>query len=96
MTETCPHCGQALPERDQVAAKVDELLTACQARRIAVVDGYVREGDAAELLGWSRLTARNRRLADQPIPWRRLGRTPQYALADLARFIVRTESNFFA
>lgn len=90
----CSLCGQPLPERDQIAAKVEALLQVCEARRIAVVDGFVREGDAAELLGWSRFTARNRRLEDQPIPWRRIGRTPTYALVDVARYIVLQRTGF--
>lgn len=63
--------------------------SSCAAASIPVsFDGYVREADAALLLGWSRLTLRNRRLTDEPIPYRRLGRTPEYALLDLARFVL--------
>lgn len=95
MTATCPHCGQSLPERDQVSAKVDELLILCQARRIAIIDGRVREPDAAELLGWSRYTLRNRRLMDAPIPWVQYGRTPMYEIRSLAAYLVNVPNRTF-
>jgi hypothetical protein len=74
---------------DAVEVKVDELLSACLALGIMVsFDEHISEADAATLLGKSRFTLRNRRLTDQPLQFRKLGRTPEYALIELARFIV--------
>lgn len=86
----CDCCGSALPASfDAVQAKLDDLVVACEAAGVAVsFDGFVCEQAAAALLGWSKLTLRNRRLTDEPIPYRRIGRTPEYALRDLARFVL--------
>lgn len=51
-------------------------------------DRYVSEATAATLLGRSKNTLRNRRYLDQPLPFRKLGRSTEYSLADLARFLV--------
>jgi hypothetical protein len=86
----CECCGQPLPsDIDPVAAKADELLAACEVRDIVIsFDGYISERAAAELLGKSNHTLRNRRYTDRPLPFRKLGHVAEYSLIDLARFIV--------
>ncbi|MDH6273542.1 hypothetical protein M2311_003632 [Rhizobium leguminosarum] len=64
---------------------VDELRQAAADMGISVFEDTVSEADAARLLGRSFLTLRNRRLADQPIPFERVGRSVRYKLQVLAK-----------
>ena len=89
----CECCGQLLPN-DPVAVKAAELADAARlAGMLVTFDNYINEGDAAALLGISEFTMRNRRLTDQPIPARKLGRRPQYSLHALAAFLVDGETD---
>lgn len=86
----CECCGHPITDAaTAVGAKLDDLRAACEAAGIVVsFDGYVREADAALLLGLSPYTLRNRRLEDAPLPARKLGRSWEYSLQELARFLV--------
>jgi hypothetical protein len=91
--ECCGHPLSDLPIADPIAAKVDAFLATCQRRGhfvsldLSTGRSYVTEAVAADLLNISPLTMRNRRLEKEPIPYLKLGRTPQYALEDLARSV---------
>lgn len=84
MTSCCPACGQLLPQADPV----EQLREACRSRGVWLsYDDRVREADAADLIGLTVKTLRNRRYQDAPLPFvMRLGR-PLYALTDLAAFM---------
>jgi hypothetical protein len=68
------------------------------AGHLVTLDGFVDERCAAEFLGLSPLTLRNRRHQHAPIPYRKLGGTRgrvQYSLLALAAYLLaceRTES----
>ncbi|WP_246740116.1 hypothetical protein [Rhizobium anhuiense] len=67
------------------ASDLDDIRQAAADMGISVFEGTVSEPDAARLLGRSFLTLRNRRLADQPIPFERVGRSVRYRLEVLAK-----------
>ncbi len=85
----CPHCHQPL-QADPLMDAVEQLRAACDRRGLhRTFDDHVTERDAADLLNVSAFTLRNRRLQDQPIPYRKLTRTPTYALRDLAEYLLK-------
>lgn len=91
----CSRCGGTGVEPGPVQAdateKIESLRAECVARGTWVSpDGYVREAGAADLIGWSTKTMRNRRYSDSPIPHiTRQGR-PLYALTDIAEWMINT------
>lgn len=72
MTDSClcPRCGQAMPERDQIAVEVEKIRAWCldQGRWLSP-DGRVHADTAAEILGATVGTLRN---------WRYLGNGPEF------------------
>jgi hypothetical protein len=94
----CECCGQETQlESDLLSEKVDELLERCRARAMHVAvdlntgEFFVGEHDAGELIHRSGVTVRNRRLHGHPLVHvgRFVGRTPEYALSDLARYEIK-------
>jgi len=88
---SCPHCGQAMPEEDRLAAAARELADSCRAQGYLVTpDGRVREDAAAALLGMAPGTLRNwSYLEDDRLPYVRVARRRTYFLSDLAALITR-------
>jgi hypothetical protein len=81
--------GSVTQPPEPVAAKVEELKTACRELAIMVSwDSHVTEPAAAQLLGKAPTTLRNWRDQHRPLPFRKLGGRVQYDLADLAAYIV--------
>ncbi|WP_018235630.1 hypothetical protein [Ensifer sp. BR816] len=97
ISETRRHLAALLELRDELAAPTRYepqigaaglLRQACIDLAIPIgVDDTVSEADAARLLGRSKLTLRNRRLTDNPIPFVRSGSRVMYRLSDLARIV---------
>ncbi|MCZ4091681.1 hypothetical protein [Sinorhizobium psoraleae] len=94
--ETQRHLAALILIRDQLTgsreaaatSRVDLLRQACIDLAIPVgFNDSVSEEDAARLLHRSRFTLRNRRLADEPIPFMRSGNRVMYRLCDLAKFL---------
>ncbi|BCG72694.1 hypothetical protein MesoLj113a_38520 [Mesorhizobium sp. 113-1-2] len=81
------------PERSPLDAKIDVVETACLKRGILVTaDGYVRQADAAALLGVSPYTLRNQRLnGGATIASRPNGRIIEYAIAGIAAALLARE-----
>jgi 3',5'-cyclic AMP phosphodiesterase CpdA len=74
---------------DPVAAKLDELKTACRELAIFVTwDGFVSEAGAAQLLGKAAHTLKNWRDQHRPLTFRRNGGRIQYDLDEIARFLL--------
>lgn len=91
----CACCGGVLEQADALQQKVDQLLAVIEAAGLPMTfDGFIDEGSAAPLLNWSPFTMRNRRLQDQPIRFRKVGRRVEYAVTDLAKYLLDTETNF--
>lgn len=90
----CPTCHRPWPSK-ALLAKCWELESRCRVLRFTLtVDGYLGEESTARLIGMSVYTLRNLRLAGLvPLPYRRVGRRPQYSLRDIAALLLkRTES----
>ncbi|SIT53156.1 hypothetical protein BQ8794_100047 [Mesorhizobium prunaredense] len=80
-------------ERSPLDAKIDVVETACLKRGIPVTaDAYVRQVDAAALLGLSPFTLRNQRLnGGVAIASRLNGRIVEYAIAGIAAALLARE-----
>ncbi|MER9596086.1 hypothetical protein [Mesorhizobium sp. M0244] len=87
------HLDQLLVLRAALAGEAEQntlaqLRQACADLAIPLLfNETVTEADAARLLCRSRLTLRNRRLADQPIPFAKIGGRVSYRLIDLAAYL---------
>lgn len=81
----CPACGHCLRDAEALAERVEALRAACRTRGHWIApDDRVREDAAADLLGYSPKTLRNRRYEGAGLPFvTRAGRV-LYALADIA------------
>lgn len=85
----CPNCGHRLPSASTAPiVTLEQLVETCRASGLWIGPGsVVREEAAAELIGWSLNTARNRRYSDAPIPHSRRAGRVVYRLADIADFL---------
>lgn len=95
MTACCPHCHRPYDEPpvdpvDEGLGRAEMLRAACKLRGVWISpDGFVRECDAADLMGVTPKTLKNRRsLHDPKLPAheKRAGRT-LYALASIAAWM---------
>ena len=89
--DCCPHCQrpwvQPPTNSPSVSEAVEAMRAACGASGIPVTwDLHVSESDAATLTRRAVSTLRNRRSIDRPIPFRKVGRRIEYALADLCQW----------
>lgn len=91
--------GFELPEPSDIppeVAKLSALRVACDRMGFEITfDEYVTEAAAARLLNRKIKTLRNRRHLDQPIETRKVGGRVEYALADIARYLVANTENSF-
>ncbi|MBM2711672.1 hypothetical protein JQK88_10480 [Mesorhizobium caraganae] len=80
-------------ERSPLDAKIDVVEMACLRRGILLTaDGFVRQPDAAALLGVSPFTLRNQRLnGGAAIASRQNGRIVEYAIAGIAAALLARE-----
>jgi len=91
----CPHCGGELLElppasnaRSGLVERIAAMRAECQLRGIPVTfDGFVTEADAAVLLKKSPKTLANRRGIDQPLVYRKVGRTVECSIESICRWI---------
>ena len=91
----CPHCGGQLPEMTAasnassgLAARIVAMRAECHLRGIPVTfDGFVTEADAAVLLKKSPKTLANRRGIDQPLIYRKVGRTVECSIESICRWL---------
>jgi hypothetical protein len=71
-----------------VEAKAAEFRAICREKNLPLTDDYVGERGACVLVRKALSTMRNRRYADAPIPFRKVGRRVEYALRDLAIYVL--------
>lgn len=92
VAQTMRAMGTSL-ERTPLDAKIEVVETACLKRGILVTaDAYVRQADAAALLGLSPFTLRNQRLnGGVAIACRRNGTIVEYAIAGIAAALLARE-----
>lgn len=85
----CEHCGGRLPtEPEPNPITAADLLTSCRVAGHWVGPGdVVREDAAAQLIGWSLSTIRNRRYSDQPIAYTYHNKRVVYRLDNIAGFL---------
>jgi hypothetical protein len=82
----CACCGHDPNSADAIE---QALRADCSRLGIAIFPGgFVSEAGAAQLLGKSPVTMRNRRLTDRPIDVTYAGRSPRYSLRTLGALFV--------
>jgi hypothetical protein len=75
------------PPADPLAMMVAELRSECWQGAILVLDDrWVKEADAARLIGRAATTVRNWRQGSAPLTWKRIQGATYYELAELARY----------
>jgi len=87
MSAACPHCHGTGRLPDPLENEIETLRRVCIDLAIAVTPpDFVRQADAARLLGRSRGTIANWASGAQPLEVRKIGVRNFYSLADIARF----------